>query len=400
MRAFNVVAFLLFGLASLRAQDEGSLLVANATAWHSREVGDGVFLRQRWFAALFASPQSLTVLEVRQGAAAKFDLVAPGRRTRTSVMAEQGQALAAINGGFFAIETTGLSIGLLRLDGALVVPASPGQGSLGLTADGRLQLAERPAGDWPETFEALGAGPLLLRDGKVIDHGEGQRQRRHPRSAIGVAKDGRVLWLAVDGRTTKAAGMTFEETARVLAALGCTDALNLDGGGSTTLWVKGHGVCNYPCDNRRYDHEGERAVANALLLRAPAVVVVDDDDAELAGDGWQQRADGDHAHGRDFAVCATSGARATFAAELPFAGRWQVLAWRPAVNAVAPTTTWRVRLPDGEGTVACTSGVGAGNWAVLGEFQRVGASRVEVVFTATLGELLLVDAVRFLQMRD
>ncbi|MGB3965414.1 MAG: phosphodiester glycosidase family protein, partial [Planctomycetota bacterium] len=214
---------------------------------------------------LFGAPQSLTVLDVRPEAA-RFDVVAPERRTRTSAIAIAAGALAAINGGFFAIETTGKSLGLLRLDNALVVPANADQASVGIARDRRLHLATRPAGDWPEMFEALGAGPMLLAGGEVVDHGERGRTRRHPRSAVGLRADGSVVLLAIDGRTGMATGTTFEETAHVLQELGCVDAVNLDGGGSTTLWVAGLGVQNFPCDNKRYDHDGERAVANALLL--------------------------------------------------------------------------------------------------------------------------------------
>lgn len=66
-----------------------------------------------------------------------------------------------------------------------------------------------------------------------------------------------------------AGGMNLIELRHFLQQLGCTDALNLDGGGSSTLWAKGFnasGVANYPCDNHKFDHEGERKVANALVV--------------------------------------------------------------------------------------------------------------------------------------
>ena len=54
-----------------------------------------------------------------------------------------------------------------------------------------------------------------------------------------------------------------------IRVLGGEDALNLDGGGSTTLWLSGasdNGVVNYPCDNGRFDHAGERKVPNILYI--------------------------------------------------------------------------------------------------------------------------------------
>ena len=69
-----------------------------------------------------------------------------------------------------------------------------------------------------------------------------------------------------------------------MAALAYTRALNLDGGGSSTLWVRGEsagGFVSCPCDNKTFDHQGERAVANALLGEAADVVVGDDGEATL-----------------------------------------------------------------------------------------------------------------------
>ena len=48
--------------------------------------------------------------------------------------------------------------------------------------------------------------------------------------------------------------------------LGCTEAINLDGGGSSTMYIKDSGVVNYPSDNNRHDHDGQRPVSNAIIL--------------------------------------------------------------------------------------------------------------------------------------
>jgi exopolysaccharide biosynthesis protein len=48
--------------------------------------------------------------------------------------------------------------------------------------------------------------------------------------------------------------------------LGCSSAINLDGGGSSTMYIKDSGVVNYPSDNNQHDHEGERPVSNAILI--------------------------------------------------------------------------------------------------------------------------------------
>lgn len=90
---------------------------------------------------------------------------------------------------------------------------------------------------------------------------------KHPRSAIVVTKDRRVLLVTVDGRSPgNAIGMSIPELAHLVKVLGGRTALNLDGGGSTTLYLDGH-VLNHPCDNRRFDHEGERRIPNMIFFR-------------------------------------------------------------------------------------------------------------------------------------
>jgi len=391
---------------------------ADRATWRSDEIGVGVQLRFRWFEKLYAGPQSLTLVEVEPKADVRFDVVAPGVRTKTSAMGAQNGALAAINGGFFAIESTGLSTGLLRIDGAMVVPAKPGQASLGIGEDQRLRVATRPEGDWPEVQDALGAGPMLLRSGAIVGHGARQRGIRHPRSAVGVSKDGSVVWLTADGRTSKAAGLAHEETAAILQALGCVDAVNLDGGGSTTLWVAGRGVVNYPCDNKKYDHAGERAVANAVLLRAAAVVVVDDAQATLRGEGWQRATvaggkgvigggyarwvkpagAGGGAGGAGDAGGAAAGGEAPsaeFAAELPFAGAWRAMAWLPAEGDAAGP--WQVVV--GGGGAAKEVAGKRGAWVEVARVEVGSERRVVVRMGGVAGRALVVDAVRWVEER-
>lgn len=118
--------------------------------------------------------------------------------------------------------------------------------------------------------EMVGGHPVLLRGGaEVPDAGSGAAAAfattRHPRSAVGWRADGTLLLVAVDGRQPGySAGMSLAEMRSLFRELGAVDALNLDGGGSTTLVVRGRAV------NRPSDAEGERPVANALVLLGPA----------------------------------------------------------------------------------------------------------------------------------
>jgi exopolysaccharide biosynthesis protein len=85
-----------------------------------------------------------------------------------------------------------------------------------------------------------------------------------------VVTKNRILFIAVDGRDEHAAGMSLEELRKIMKWLGGVHGLNLDGGGSTTLWIRDrgdNGVVSYPSDNKIWDHAGERKVANVLLLK-------------------------------------------------------------------------------------------------------------------------------------
>jgi hypothetical protein len=120
--------------------------------------------------------------------------------------------------------------------------------------------------------EAVGGHPVLLRRGAVtadVDTAGTEAFRGvNPRTAVGVAADGALLFVTVDGRQPgHSEGTTLRETAELLRALGAVEALNLDGGGSTTMVVRGPGG-RLRVMNRPSDATGERPVANALALRA------------------------------------------------------------------------------------------------------------------------------------
>lgn len=119
---------------------------------------------------------------------------------------------------------------------------------------------------WEGVEELLGAGPMLVANGALHNTEIAEcfqslgSTSRHPRTAAGWAKDGALLLLVLDGRSKTSRGATLDETAAILLAHGAQEALNLDGGGSTTLWVAGQ-VQNQPSDR-----SGERPVASILAL--------------------------------------------------------------------------------------------------------------------------------------
>ncbi len=77
-----------------------------------------------------------------------------------------------------------------------------------------------------------------------------------------------VYMVVVDGRFPgQADGMNIPELSTVARLLGLKDALNLDGGGSSTLWTDKTGIINFPYDNRKFDHAGARRVPNIVIVK-------------------------------------------------------------------------------------------------------------------------------------
>jgi hypothetical protein len=119
--------------------------------------------------------------------------------------------------------------------------------------------------DWRDVPEALGGGPLLVRDGRaVFRHGEvfpTTLLQRGPRAAVGQLRDGRIVLAVVDGgRRGYSVGMTAFDLAHVLVRVGAVTAAGLDGGDSATMAFDGRLL------SRPSDASGERAIANALLV--------------------------------------------------------------------------------------------------------------------------------------
>lgn len=95
---------------------------------------------------------------------------------------------------------------------------------------------------------------------------------RHPRTAVALTKGGKLLLITVDGRERRAQGMSAAELTHFLRRyFDPQAALNIDGGGSTTMWIQNPGdgnnsVVNFPTDNKRFDHYGQRLVTSFILI--------------------------------------------------------------------------------------------------------------------------------------
>jgi hypothetical protein len=189
-------------------------------------------------------------------------MVAAGRRGDTVLFVRRG-----------AIDTTsGVAI---PTDGAVLSAYGPGlrQSEVNAMADGdtvKILLATMPRlQSSPSPALLIGGWPRIVRDGAIVAQEsaalEGTISRnaeaKHPRTAIGFSRDSSTLYLlAVDGRSENSGGATLVELAGLMRKLGAWQAMNFDGGGSTTVVIDGV-VANKPSDTT-----GEREIGNALVI--------------------------------------------------------------------------------------------------------------------------------------
>jgi hypothetical protein len=266
-------------------------------AWERRQLASGVELLEGTFDDLYEAPQVIKILRVNLDDPTVKVRFAPShptaaRKAPVPAFVEGTGAIAAINGGYSGGGRGGpesTNSGIFKIDGK-VRPFQRqeteefhfvGSAALGIDSEGNWHFRNRPGDtwpeDWPEVEHALAGAHRLIEDGEIHPsitrnatvREERHAARRHPRTAIGLRPDRTALLITVDGRHPgKAEGMTLPELANFMKDLGCIEALNLDGGGSTTLWLRGKGVINYPTDNGQFDHDGARRVFSAVIILA------------------------------------------------------------------------------------------------------------------------------------
>lgn len=132
----------------------------------------------------------------------------------------------------------------------------------------RFSRADFPRLDaFSNSEDIVGGVPQLIKNGKIEITWEQEKsnkafaETKHPRTAVAKLKDGKFLMVTVDGRQPEhSVGMNLQELAEFLLEMGAVDAMNLDGGGSTTMFLDGKIV------NRPSDKDGERRVSDAILV--------------------------------------------------------------------------------------------------------------------------------------
>ena len=254
---------------------EDSLAIVNA-AWKTEKPQPGITQKSALIPTLFGGPQSIHLLELDPKQGIKTSIAYSDTLILTSKLAKNHQAIAAINGSYFAAE--GNSVCFFKVNEAAIDSTIPKIykrcNGLVYTNKGKLKIlpwSKAKEDRWKKNKGImLASGPSLLEDGHFSEWLDPEDlkffPKKHPRSALAFTKEGKIMAIVIDGRAPgNAIGMSIPEFAYLVKVLGCERALNLDGGGSTTLWIDGK-ILNYPTDNKRFDHEGERKVANIIYF--------------------------------------------------------------------------------------------------------------------------------------
>lgn len=304
-QALNIVVcsilvhlFLITGQYNIMAQELSCCPKLTDEKWSSHPLYNGIVWKHAEFENLFDSPQYLNLIISQANTLAQYvvfaaaDSVQPdGKLLRPSEFDGYFETLAVINGGFFTDHPTNVNTGIFKREGAVYPFLKQeseeiyfvGEGAVGLNEEGEWIFYKREGkkwpDDWPEAYSAIAGGHSLIQEGSISynilsEDYKTEREirhagQRHPRTAICLTEDNHIILLVADGRHFEAAGFSLVELARLLQEFGCYNAINLDGGGSSTMFIRSEGVVNHPSDNGQFDREGERAVRTVIVVTEP-----------------------------------------------------------------------------------------------------------------------------------
>lgn len=296
MKPYQHFAFFFSACCWLASNAQSQALSDSSTfvsaTWKTIDLGQGVVWKNYHFnqKQLFNANQSINFLQTRlKNRKITFAFISADsagksqrRLIKTSQLAQAAGALAAVNGTFFDTKNAG-SVDMIKIDAQVLDTTKVKvtdkrvehqQAAIVIHKNKVSIVKGDEIGNWDRALKAdnvMVTGPLLVWKGEQVTLKKTTfNDNRHPRTCACVTKKKQLILLTVDGRTDQSYGMNLHELTAVMKWLGCRDAINFDGGGSTTLWIAGqpdNGVVNYPCDNRQFDHLGERAVSNALILK-------------------------------------------------------------------------------------------------------------------------------------
>ena len=191
-------------------------------------------------------------------------------KAATSEIAQENNAVLAINGDFYGFRDSGPVIRngyLYRSD----IRSGSSNEMLAVYDDGRFEILNEAEEDAEQllqdgVIQLFSFGPGLVENGQVsVSAGQevDQAMTSNPRTAVGMISPLHYVFVVSYGRTSASEGLSLNELAQVMAELGCENAYNLDGGGSTTMWFMGS-IVNMPTTNGKTI--SERSVSDIVYI--------------------------------------------------------------------------------------------------------------------------------------
>ena len=253
----------------------------------------------------------------------------------------------------------------------------------------------------------IGGGPTLVKNGKVdvtydqeIMWGSGVGTTPDPRTAVGYTSDKHVIILVADGRIAASAGLSLNELAQVMINLGCVEALNLDGGGSTQMAV-GDTYVNNPSTR---DLPSILAIVSSDSLNIPKTPVFEkiidtgDEGAVLEGNGWFASANPGY-YGSTKSELNPKGdgsAYALFNPGVSVSASYDVYGWWVASSNRCSDTPFIIKHKYGTDTVRVDQTTDGSQWKLIGSYVFSGDTTDKVIISnaATNGDYIVADAIR------
>ncbi len=262
-----------------------------------------------------------------------------------------------------------------------------------------------------DLFMGIGGGPTLVKNGAAhityteeVMFGSGvSLDTQDPRTAVGYTKDKHVIILVADGRQTTSSGLSLVELAQVFVNLGCVEAMNLDGGGSTQMAI-GNKIIDTPSESRAV--VSMLAVVNndSLGFLSPIYYkkIMDTEDTTVCKQvgGWTASANTGY-YGTSQCIYSLIGDGSKYVSykpSLPKKGAYDVYAWWVSAGNRAKDTPFIISRNGGVDTVKMDQTVNSSKWNKIGSFTFSGDATDEIRISngATTGTLVVADAIRIL----
>lgn len=257
----------------------------------------------------------------------------------------------------------------------------------------------------------IGGGPTLVKAGKVnvtyneevfwgsgvgLDNGD-------PRTAVGYTKDNYCIMMVADGRQSASLGIGLTELAQVMINLGCVEAMNLDGGGSSQMAV-GNKLVNNPSESRAVPTILAIVKADSVPFLPPIYYnkIIDNGDAEVrvTGDGWTQTTIAGY-WGKTPAIYQPKGSGdkfVTFKPAITKAAKYEIYGWWTSAVNRAKDTPFIIKHKNGTDTVRMDQSVNGAKWNYVASYYFNADTNSAVIISnaATNGDVVVADAIRIL----